>query len=358
MLHVTKTFLPNKEKYQSYIDKIFEAGWITNNGPMVKELEKRLASFLGVKNIVLVSNGTVALEIAYRTLELKGFVITTPFSFVATTSSLVTNGLLPIFCDINSKTLNMDYKKIETLITPNTSAILPVHVFGNACDVEEIQEIADKNNLKVIYDAAHAFGVKYKEKSILNYGNISTLSFHATKLFHTIEGGALIINDNKLAQKARYLINFGIDGIESVKELGTNAKMNEFQAAMGLALLDEIEAVQNKREEDFKYYEKHLKNFVAFQRLQVDTNHNYSYCPILLKNEQQVLKIKEALSKNSIFPRRYFYPSLDTLPYIEPKQYCEISRDISSRILCLPMSYELLKNEQDTIISIIKECLK
>lgn len=358
MIHVTKTFLPNKEKYQSYVDKIFEAGWITNNGPMVKELEKRLATFLGVKNIVLVSNGTVALEIAYRTLELKGFVITTPFSFVATTSSLVTNGLLPIFCDINSKTLNMDYKKIETLITPNTSAILPVHVFGNACDVEEIQEIANKHNLKVIYDAAHAFGVTYKDKNVLNYGDISTLSFHATKLFHTIEGGALIINDDELVQKARFLINFGIDGVESVKELGTNAKMNEFQAAMGLAVLDEIEAVQNKRKEDFEYYEKYLKNLVDFQLLNVNSKHNYSYCPILLENERKVLEIKEALAKSNIFPRRYFYPSLDTLPYIEPKQYCEISRDISTRILCLPMSYELLQSEQDTIISIIKECLK
>lgn len=358
MIHVTKTFLPNKEKYQSYVDKIFGNGWITNNGPMVKELEKRLAAFLGVKNIILVSNGTVALEIAYRTLGLKGFVITTPFSFVATTSSLVTNDLLPIFCDIHSKTLNMDYSKIESLITPNTSAILPVHVFGNACDVEEIQEIANKHNLKVIYDAAHAFGVTYKDKSVLNYGDISTLSFHATKLFHTIEGGALIINDDELVQKARYLINFGIDAVESVKELGTNAKMNEFQAAMGLTVLDEIEAVQNKRKEDFEYYEKQLKNLVDFQALQINAKHNYSYFPILLESEQKVLEIKEALAKSSIFPRRYFYPSLDTLPYIEPKQYCEISRDISTRILCLPMSYELLKSEQDTIIFIIKECLK
>lgn len=358
MIHVTKTFLPNKEKYLLYVDKIFETGWITNNGPMVKELEKRLATFLGVKNIVLVSNGTIALEIAYRTLGLKGFVITTPFSFVATTSSLVTNDLLPIFCDINPETLNIDYKKIEALITPNTSAILPVHVFGNACEVEKIQNIANKHNLKVIYDAAHAFGVTYKDKSILNYGDISTLSFHATKLFHTIEGGALIINDDDLIQKARYLINFGIDGIDSVKELGTNAKMNEFQAAMGLTVLDEIEGVQNKRKEDYEYYKKHLKGFVDFQDLQIDATYNYSYFPILLKNEQETLKIKDSLIKNGIQPRRYFYPSLDTLPYIEPKQYCEISRNISQKILCLPMSFELLRKEQDIIIAIIKECIK
>ena len=358
MINVTKTYLPNKKKYLSYIDEIYKSGWITNNGPMVRKLEKRLATFLGIKNIVLVSNGTVALEIAYRTLGLKGFVITTPFSFVATTSSLVTNGLLPIFCDINQKTLNINSKKIESLITPNTSAILPVHVFGNPCDVEEIQNIAKKNNLKVIYDAAHAFGVKYKDKSILSYGDISTLSFHATKLFHTIEGGALIINDDDLVQKAKYLINFGIDGLDSVKELGTNAKMNEFQAAMGLTVLDEIESIQNKRKKDFEYYENHLKNFVDFQDLQINAKHNYSYFPILLKNKEKVLEIKEALAKNNIFPRQYFYPSLDTLAYIEPKQCCKISRDISTRILCLPMFYELLKSEQDMIISIIKECLE
>lgn len=357
MLQVTKTFLPNKEKYQSYVNEIFELGWITNNGPKVKELEKRLAKFLGVKNIVLVSNGTVALEIAYRTLGLSGSVITTPFSFVATSSSLVTNSLLPIFCDINPQTLNLDYTKIETLITPNTTAILPVHVFGNACDVEEIQAVAHKNKLKIVYDAAHAFGVTYKGQSVLNYGDISTLSFHATKLFHTIEGGALVINDDDLVEKARYLINFGIDGIDSIKELGTNAKMNEFQAAMGLAILDEIEKVQSKRENDYLYYKEALQDCVGFQKLNQDMHYNYSYFPIILKTEQEVLDIKDALAQKDIFPRRYFYPSLDTLPYIEPRQFCEISQDISKRILCLPMSYELLQNEQDEIIRIIKATL-
>ena len=187
MINVTKTYLPNKEKYKKYVDEIYATGWVTNYGPLVQKLEKKLANYLGVKNIVLVSNGTVALEIAYRTLDLKGFVITTPFSFVATTSSLVTNQLLPIFADINKDTFNLDFKNIEKLITPNTSAILPVHVFGNACEVEKLEKIAKKHSLKLIYDASHAFDVKYKDESILNYGDISTLSFHATKLFHTIE---------------------------------------------------------------------------------------------------------------------------------------------------------------------------
>ena len=203
-INVTKTYLPNKKKYQKYVDEIYKMVGLLIMVLLVKKLEKRLAKYLGVKNIVLVANGTAALEIAYRTLDLKGYAITTPFSFVATTSSLVTNGLKPIFVDIDPKTLNIDPNKIEELITPNTSAIVPVHVFGNTCDVEAIDKIAKKHNLKVVYDAAHAFDVKYKGKSILNYGDISTLSFHATKLFHTIEGGALIINDDTLVEKARF----------------------------------------------------------------------------------------------------------------------------------------------------------
>ena len=355
MINVTKTYLPNKEKYQKYVDEIFESGWITNNGPMVQKLEKRLAEYLGVKNIVLVSNGTAALEIAYRTLGLKGFVITTPFSFVATTSSLVTNQLLPIFADIDPNSLNLDPKNIEELSTPNTSAILPVHVFGNACEVEEIEEIANKYNLKVIYDAAHAFDVKYKDKSVLNYGDISTLSFHATKLFHTIEGGALIINDDKLAQKARYLINFGIKNAEEIPHLGTNAKMNEFEAAMGLCLLDDIKEIEEKRKIVIENYRKELKDLVQFQKQNENATENYSYFPIAFKNEEQLLKVQKALNEKQIFPRRYFYPSLDTLTYIEPKQECKISRDISKRILCLPIYAELEKENQDTIIKTLKD---
>jgi dTDP-4-amino-4,6-dideoxygalactose transaminase len=357
MIHVTKTYLPNKEKYQKYVDEIFENGWVTNNGPMVQRLEKKLAEYLGVKNVVLVSNGTVALEIAYRTLGINGFAITTPFSFVATTSSLVTNGILPIFADIDEKTLNLNPANIEKLITPNTSAIVPVHVFGNACEVEEIEKIAKKHDLKVIYDAAHAFDVKYKDKSVLNYGDISTLSFHATKLFHTIEGGALIINDDKLAQKARYLINFGIENQESIPHLGTNAKMNEFEAAMGLCVLDDIEKIKESRKEVIEYYEKGLKGIVQFQEQNQNATENYSYFPVIFKDEAELLRVQKALNDKQIFPRRYFYPSLDTLNYIEPKQECKISRDISKRILCLPVYTELEKDIQEKIIQTIKENL-
>ncbi|MCT7487183.1 DegT/DnrJ/EryC1/StrS family aminotransferase [Aliarcobacter cryaerophilus] len=356
MINVTKSYLPNKDKYKKYIDEIYENGWLTNQGPLVQRLEKRLAKYLGVKNIVLVSNGTIALEIAYRALDLKGEVITTPFSFVATTSSLVTNRLTPIFADIDEKTFNLNPKNIEKQITANTSAILPVHVFGNACEVEQIETIANKHNLKVVYDAAHAFDVKYKDKSVLNYGDISTLSFHATKLFHTIEGGALIINDDSLLEKVRYLINFGIKNQEEIPHLGTNAKMNEFEAAMGLCILDDIEKIKTNRKKVVENYRENLNNIVQFQEQNINASENYSYFPILFKNEEELLKVQKALNEKQIFPRRYFYPSLDTLEYIEPKQECKISRDISKRILCLPIYAELEKDNQDKIIDIIRKC--
>jgi dTDP-4-amino-4,6-dideoxygalactose transaminase len=357
IINVTKTYLPDKEKYKQYVDEIYANNWVTNNGPLVQRLEKRLAHYLGVKNIVLVANGTVALEIAYRTLGLKGFVVTTPFSFVATTSSLVTNGLLPIFADINPHTFNIDPSKIQDSITKNTSAILGVHVFGNPCEIKKIKRIAKQNNLKVVYDAAHAFDVQYKGQSILNYGDISTLSFHATKLFHTIEGGALIINDDSLVEKARYLINFGIKTPEEIPELGTNAKMNEFEAAMGLCVLDNIEEIKQKRKIVFDVYIKELQRLVRFQDKNENATKNYSYFPVIFNNEEQLKKIQKALNDHNVFPRRYFYPSLDTLTYIEPKQNMPISRDISKRILCLPIYPDLDAKTQIKIIKIVKDFL-
>jgi dTDP-4-amino-4,6-dideoxygalactose transaminase len=357
MINVTSAYLPDKDKYKSYIDEIYVNGWLTNYGPLTQRLEKRLAEYLGVKNIVLVSNGTAALEIAYRVLDIKNCAITTPFSFVATTSSIVTNGIEPIYADIDPNTLNIDPRNIEKNINPQVSAIVPVHVFGNACKVEEIEKIAKENNLKVIYDAAHAFDVKYKDKSILNYGDISTLSFHATKLFHTIEGGALIINDDSLVQKARQIINFGIANKESIPQLGTNAKMNEFEAAMGLCMLDEIEGIKQKRGMVCSLYAKELDGLVKFQEQNINSSHNYGYFPIILKDEVEVLRVQKGLNEKKIFPRRYFYPSLDTLKYILPKQNMPLSRNMSKRILCLPVYSELTNEEQISIVKIIKNYL-
>lgn len=352
MINVTKTYLPDIEKYKRYVDKIFQSGWITNNGEMVKRLEQRLKEYLGVRNILLVSNGTLALQVAYKLLELKGEVITTPFSFVATTSSLVWEGLKPVFVDIDKATFCIDTKKIEESINERTSAILPVHVFGNGCEVEKIAEIAKRHNLKVIYDAAHAFGIKYKGESILNYGDVSILSFHATKVFHTIEGGALIINDDRLYDKARKLINFGITGPDSIDDIGINAKMNEFQAAMGLCVLEDLDDIIKKREKVFKLYYETLKEkeYIELQKHNENCSCNYSYFPVLFKDEQALLKAKKALNDNDIFPRRYFYPSLDNLNYLQ-SDYMETSNNISSRILCLPLDDQL---KHETILHIVR----
>ncbi|QEO57431.1 DegT/DnrJ/EryC1/StrS family aminotransferase [Francisella marina] len=358
MINVTKTYLPNIDKYKQYVDQIYASGQITNNGPLVRELEHRLANYLGVKNIVLVSNGTVALEIAYRALGIRDFAITTPFSFVATTSSLVANGIKPIFVDINEKTFNIDSNKIVDQITPNTTAIVATQVFGNPCDVEMIGKIAEEYNLKIVYDAAHAFDVKFNGQSVLNYGDISTLSFHATKLFHTIEGGALITNDDEFAEKARFLINFGIKNAEEIPHLGTNAKINEFEAAMGLCVLDDIEIIHNARKAIAEKYKSDLQGLVEFQEFNSSATENYSYFPVLFKSEEELKRVQQALNNQDIFPRRYFYPSLDTLSYIEPKQYMPVSRDISKRIMCLPIFAGLSDKVQKKIIYIVKRAIR
>lgn len=354
-INVTKIYMPDKQKFLKYVDKIYENEWVTNNGPLVQELQTRLAEYLEVKNLILVSSGTVALEIAYKLLKLKGDVVTTPFSFVATTASIVNVGLKPVFADIDPYTFNLDPKNIEDAITDKTSAIVPVHVFGNACEIEKIEKIASNNNLKVIYDAAHAFGVQYKDRSILQFGDISTLSFHATKLFHTVEGGALIIKDDVLAEEAALMINFGIDSPDSIKTLGTNAKMNEFEAAMGLCILDDIETITLQRKEIYEQYLKLLNLDIQLKNL--DATSNYSYFPVLFKTEQQLLKVKKLLNSYDIYPRRYFYPSLDTLSYLTDKQTMKVSRDIANRILALPIYPFMDENSVAKIADVINsEC--
>ena len=354
MIPVTKAYLPNKEKYNAYVDRIYKSGWLTNNGPLLRELEERLQDHLGVKHLILVANGSLALQLAYKVLELKGEVITTPFSFVATTSTLAWEGLKPVFADIDPETFNLNPANIESLITDQTSAIVPVHVFGNPCEVEEIQEIADKHNLKVIYDAAHAFGSQYKGQSVLNYGDISTLSFHATKLFHTIEGGALITNDDEVAKKIRLLINFGIAGPTVIESVGTNAKMNEFEAAMGLCVLDEIELIKTQRSKVWQKYQENFPPLLTFQKWNEKSRNNCAYAPVLFESEAQLLEVEAKLKDNDILPRRYFYPSLDTLDYLYTDQTCLVSRDIASRILCLPTYPGLSNNQLETITDLIR----
>lgn len=357
MIPVTKPYLPPREKINAYLDKIYETGWLTNRGPLVCELETRLKKYLGVEHLVLVANGSLALQVAFKALELKGDVLTSPFSFAATASTLVWEGLKPRFVDIDKKSFNLDPGKLKDQLTNETSAIVPVHVFGTPCDVESIGSFAKEHNLKVVYDAAHAFGVNYKNQSVLNYGDISTLSFHATKIFQTIEGGAVITANAELEQKVRLLINFGIDGPDSISALGTNAKMNEFEAAMGLCVLDHFEKISLKRREIWKTYQGKLSGHVHFQTVSEDVRENYSYAPILLKNEQELKNVVQALSKEEIVPRRYFYPSLDSVRSYKAHDVCENSRDIASRILCLPSFDELKLDEVERICEIIKRNL-
>lgn len=344
IINVTRTHLPDRKKFDAYIDRLYETAWVTNNGEFVQELTARLEEYLGVENLLLVSNGTMALQVAYKTLGITGRAITTPFSFVATTSSLVWSGIEPVFADINPKTFCIDPVNIEKAITPKTTAIVPVHVFGNACEVEAIDAIAKEHDLKVIYDGAHAFGVNYKGESLLKHGDATILSFHATKLFHTIEGGAIVFKRKEDYEKAKLLINFGLKDSESIVSEGINAKMNEFQAAMGLCVLDEIDTIIEHRAEVWDHYVSSLKDVVEFQERNPHINNNYIYFPVLFKTEDELLKVKEELIKNNIFPRRYFYPSLDTLDYLQPQKAQVISRDIASRILCLPI-YSCLKLE-------------
>jgi dTDP-4-amino-4,6-dideoxygalactose transaminase len=362
MIPVTKAYLPNKDKYKAYVDRIYETAWLTNNGSLLQELESRLKEHLGVKHLILVANGSLALQLAYKALDLKGEVITTPFSFAATTSTLAWEGLKPVFADIDAQSFNLDPNNIEPLITEHTSAIVPVHVFGNPCQVEAIQAIADKHNLKVIYDAAHAFGTDYTDQhghtqSVLNYGDISTISFHTTKLFHTIEGGAVVTNDDELARKIRLLINFGITSPTTIESVGTNAKMNEFEAAMGLCVLDEIDTIKAERQRIWQTYEQELPGLVQFQQWNPQSQNNHAYAPVLFESEAQLLQVEAKLKENNIIPRRYFYPSLDTLDYLQSNQACLISQDIASRILCLPIYPGLVVEQQQKVISVIKALL-
>lgn len=355
MIPVTKPYLPPIEKYKQYIDRIYESGILTNRGPLLRGLEERLADYLGVKHVVCVANGSLALQVAYKALKLKGEVITTPFSFAATTSTLLWESLKPVFCDIDAESFNLDPELIEQHITFDTSAILPVHVFGNPCEVERIQEIADKYKLKVIYDAAHAFGVKYKGESVLKYGDISTLSFHATKLFHTLEGGAIITESDDIAGKVRKLINFGITDPETIEGVGTNAKMNEFEAAMGLCVLDDIEKISLSRQKMIEAYKEKLSSKAKFQKINEYSSELSSYVPIAFENEEKLLEVKQALEIERVYPRRYFYPSLD-VAYLS-NELSTNSISLSKRILCLPLYHSLKSSDIDRIYDVINNIL-
>ena len=358
MINVTRSFMPPIEEYQKYLEQIWESRYLTNEGPLLNKLNDRLKKYLKIDNIELVTNGTIALQLALRALDIsEGEIITTPFSFVATSTSIIWERCKPIFVDIDEENLCIDPNKIENAITKNTKAIMAVHVFGYPCEVEKLQDIANRYNLKVIYDGAHAFGSRYKGKSLLEYGDITTCSFHATKLFHTIEGGACIAKEKSVLEKIKSIKNFGsVNG--EYKNVGINAKMTEFNAAMGLANLEYIDVNIQERKNLSYIYDENLKEIIARPKNIEGLEYNYIYYPVILKNEKETLSIIKKLNENDINPRRYFYPSLNTLEYIKDRGNCPISEDISRRILCLPLYNGLKEEDILRICKIIKEGIK
>jgi len=366
MINVTKPSLPPLNEFVKSLEEIWESKNLTNNGKFHKEFEKALAEFLGVKYVSLFTNGTLALITGLQVLKITGEVITTPYSFVATTHALYWNGIKPVFCDIDPVSMNLDPEKIEAAITPKTTAILPVYVYGNPCNVEAIAKIADTYGLKVIYDAAHAFGVKINNSSICNFGDISILSFHATKVFNTFEGGAIVCHTPEMKQQIDYLKNFGFANEITVVAPGINAKMTEFQAALGLLQLKYFDEAIKKRKNIFDLYYNELsgvKGIKLLSRNKENIKYNYAYFPVFIdKNIFGVSRdiIYEELKKKDIFTRRYFYPLISQFPTYKElpssaSDNLSIAEKYSSEVLCLPIYSDLENDDALKIVEIIKK---
>jgi dTDP-4-amino-4,6-dideoxygalactose transaminase len=350
-IYITRPTLPDLDEFIPYLQQIWDTRILTNNGPIHNEFEKALTDYLGVPYISLFTNGTHALIAALQVLHITGEVITTPYSFVATTHSLCWNNIKPVFVDIEPSSCNLDPNKIEAAITPKTTAILPVHVYGNPCNVEKIQEIADTYRLKVIYDAAHAFGVNYKNQSVLNFGDLSILSFHATKVFNTFEGGAIICHDKTTKKHIDYLKDFGFDGETSVITIGINSKMNEIQAALGLLQLKQHHAIIEKRKNIVEKYRNELINIkgISFLQEPPDVISNYAYLPIFVDEKAYGMnreQLYEKLKKNNIHGRRYFYPLISEFPMYKTLDSANpnnliVAEKTANEVICLPLYPEL-----------------
>jgi len=359
MIPVTKPFLPPKEEFDKLLEEAWNRNWLTNNGPLTNQLELKLKEYFGAPHFLLVLNGTIALQLAFKAMGLRGKFITTPFSYIATISSAVWEGLEPVFVDIDPETFNINADAIEEKITDDVSCIVATHVFGNPCEVDRIGEIASRHNIPVIYDAAHAFGVNYKGKALMNYGEVSTLSLHATKLYHMVEGGAVVTKDAELLKKIAFSRNFGHRG-DTFEGVGINGKTSEFHAAMGLANFNHVEEIISKRKLLWKLYSEIFDQYeIRFsrQRILADTEYNYAYYPVVFEDTRDLESVIEALNSNHIFPRRYFFPSLNKVPYLN---YMEMkhSEYLSERVLCLPLYHDLTRADVEYITRVIIRTMK
>ncbi|WP_155998514.1 DegT/DnrJ/EryC1/StrS aminotransferase family protein [Thioalkalivibrio sp. ALM2T] len=355
---LTQPCMPDREKLDAYLDGIYERKWLTNNGPLVQELTRRLEDYLGVENILLVANGTLALQVAYAALGISQEAVTSPFTFAATPGSLARQGITPRFADIDESTFNLDPNAVEESLTDRTQAIVPVHVYGNPCEDEALQKVAIEHGLKLVYDAAHAFGITYRGESVLKCGDAATLSFHATKLFHTVEGGAMVFRRKEDLERARSLINFGLgDGhFGGLQEPGINAKMSEVHAAFGLAQLDIIDDIIEHRVQITEHYRQLLGGYVTFQ--QRAGSENGAYMPIVLPTEIEVETVEKELSTEGIHTRRYFSPALHETEAYGTEEECPVASDISRRVLCLPihagLSYQQVERVSQRLIQAIE----
>ncbi|WP_266169937.1 DegT/DnrJ/EryC1/StrS family aminotransferase [Dyella subtropica] len=357
-INVTKPFLPPLAEYHTYLQGVWEREWLTNNGPLVNELEVALKERLDLDHLLFVSNGTIAIQLALKALNITGEVITTPFSYVATSSAVCWEGCVPVMADISPLDFNIDPEKIEAKITPHTSAILATHVYGNPCDVDAIEAIAAKHGLRVIYDAAHAFGTRYKNRSLFSYGDVATSSFHATKLFHTIEGGAVIARDPAVLKRMAEMRNFGHISPTAFQEVGINGKNSEVHAAMGLCNLKYLDDILRVRKSLSERYDRNLAG-LPIQRpvSRQGTDFNHAYYAVAVEDEALLLKIIDGLQLHNIFPRRYFFPSLSTLPYVSTES-CPVAEDLSRRVMCLPLYHTLSEEEVDMICRLIKRYIR
>lgn len=355
-IFVTQPSLAPLKEFTALLEGVWERGILTHNGPLVQRLEKEICEKLGLDHFITVTNGTIAIQMAIKALGIKGEIITTPFTWVATLSAIQWEGCTPVFCDIEPDTLNMDPAKIEAAITDKTVAIMPVHVFGNPCDVEAIEAIAKKHGLKVIYDAAHAIGSTYKGKSLLEYGDVSATSLHATKLLNIAEGGGCITTDKELHEKIKRIRFFGHNDAKDIVEEGFNGKITEVHAALGIANLKYYDEVLQDRKTKYFFYKDALQDLsnVRFQTIKLGEA-NYSYFPIIFDTEQQLLKVEKALNEAQIVPRRYFYPAVNTFEAIVPYVEMPVAEDIAKRILCLPLYWNLNMEEVRRIVDIIKK---